>query len=103
MFVHVSANGHEWGFVVPNDCIPAVGDEIILWYAMPDTESEEFVVGVVVRRRWSIVSSDDIHVRLCAKLNRRIPKGYISDSPVWPSINESQRKAEYAEKSAEIR
>lgn len=105
MFLRVCSSDHEWGFEVPDGCIPAVGDEIVLWYAIPDTEdTEEFTDGIVIKREWSWdFDNEEMTVCLQVELNREIPEGYIADSPVWPSIEESKRKAEFDERLAKFR
>jgi hypothetical protein len=95
-FLRFSAQGHEWGFEVADGFIPAVGDFVTLWHAMPDTESDDCIDGVVTKRTWGFASDfrEEDCIFFDVDLESEIPSGHIADSTEWPSSEWSKRRAE---------
>jgi hypothetical protein len=93
-FLRFSAQGHEWGFEVADGFIPAVGDFVTLWHALPDTESDDCIDGVVTKRRWVFASDLEDCISFDVNLESEIPSGHIADSTAWPSSQWSKLRAE---------
>jgi hypothetical protein len=95
-FLRISSQGREWGFEVSDGFIPAVGDTVTLWHAMPDEESDDCIDGVVTKRRWGFASDfrKEESVELDVELYSEIPDGHVADSTEWPSSEWSKRRAQ---------
>jgi hypothetical protein len=83
-FLRFKAKSHEWGFDVPDGFIPAVGDTVTLWHAMPDDtegDTEDAIDGVVTKRRWGFASEDCVELEV--ELEDELPEGHVADSTEW--------------------
>jgi hypothetical protein len=95
-FLRFNAQGHEWGFDVPDGFIPAVGDKVSLWHAPPDEEADDCIDGLIVARRWSFASdfAEWLDIDFEVELESSVPDGHVADSTEWPSETHSERRKE---------
>lgn len=102
-FLRFNAQGHEWGFEVPDGFVPAVGDKVSLWHAPPDEESNDSVDGTIIERRWPFASDFKkwMDVEFEVELESPVPDGHVADSTAWPSETHSKRRKEH-EKGLEL-
>lgn len=95
-FLRICADDLEWGFRVPDNYIPCVGDIVNLWHGLPDEEGEDAVDAVVIKREWGFASdfnrNNSVDIWLWVKLETPLPSGHIPDSTEWPSKKHTQRE-----------